>query len=116
MPLNYILVHDERWASLYSEVYVREIGALTMKAAAMRKWLPRERRIYPKCWYRPIADPRIASLAIRYVLSQPVTSTIPSGQTELFRMALDLSDPFEPLATDELDRIKSLLSGSEPLF
>jgi predicted aldo/keto reductase-like oxidoreductase len=79
--------------------YERGAARLALKAMARGRWKegdPR-RQDFKKCWYEPLSDPREADLGLRFTLSQPVTSAIPPGDENLFRLAVDLAMKFRPI-------------------
>jgi len=75
-----------------------------------------QRQQYPKCWYEPLTDPHEAELALRFTLSQPVTAALPPGDESLFRLALDLAQNFTPITESELDELRTMAAGLEPIF
>lgn len=79
--------------------YERGAARLALKAMARGRWKegdPR-RQDFKKCWYEPLSEPREADLGLRFTLSQPVTSAIPPGDENLFRLAVDLAMKFRPI-------------------
>ena len=73
-------------------------------------------RTRPNCWYTPLEEREIASLALRFTLSQPITAAIPPGDPELFRLAVDIAQDFTPITDAETDRLRELARGKAPLF
>ena len=71
---------------------------------------------YAKCWYWPVVDPELASLALRFALSQPVTAAIPPGEAELFRLALRIGTAFTPIAAAEVVELGRRAATAEPIF
>lgn len=76
----------------------RGMGIIAMKALAHRKWADAEERTYPKAWYKPIFDDdHLADLALRFVLSKPVSTALSPGDIRLLKLGLsiaaDRSDP-----------------------
>jgi len=55
-------------------------------------------------------------MGLRFTLSHPVTAALTSGQQELFKIALSVSDSLTPLNTDEMKRIKEKGLIQTPLF
>ena len=53
------------------------MAKLALKAMAHTLWEEGEERAYAKTWYKPIEDRRLASLALRFTLSQSITAAIP---------------------------------------
>ena len=95
-----------------------EVGAarLALKAMAKSKILEGGEKPYAKCWYEPIDDPELGSLALRFALSQPITAAVPPGEAKLFQMALDLADKFTPITDDEIQVLRQKAKENTPLF
>jgi aryl-alcohol dehydrogenase-like predicted oxidoreductase len=94
------------------------LTVLAIKAMAKQAW-PAEcphRKRFEKCWYEPIWERTQAELALRFTLSQNITTAIAPGQEELFWLAVDIASRFEPLSAAELEQARSLAAGVEPLF
>ncbi|HEV8638824.1 MAG TPA: aldo/keto reductase [Chloroflexota bacterium] len=94
-------------------------GLLALKGMARTKWpegLPREQRTWPKCWYEPIADQGLASLALRFTLGLPVTAAIPPGHHELWEMALEVASEPTPLTPAEEVRLRAAAEETDPIF
>ncbi len=89
---------------------------LALKAMARSKLADGDERPYSKCWYAPIDDPELASLAIRFSLSQPITAAVPPGEPKLFAMALDIADGFTPITDEEVSALKQKSGENTPLF
>ena len=93
------------------------LGVLAIKALARQPWPDDSfRQHWPKCWYQPVTAPEEADLALRFTLSQQVTSAIPPGDIRLFRRALEIAHSFVPLQDGELRRLRRLSEGLTPLF
>jgi len=75
-----------------------------------------DRKKHPNCWYQPISDPDEADLALRFALSQPVTSVVPPADASLFRMAIRLAMAARPITSAETKRLASLAAKLKPLF
>ena len=95
-----------------------EKGASRLALKAMAYGLREEGapKQYSNCWYDPIDDPELASLAFRFSLSQPITAAIPPGDPGLFRLALDLAENFTPITEEETDELRIRAKGGRPLF
>ena len=95
----------------------KKMGVLAIKALARQPWPDdSQRRDWPKCWYQPILDREEAGLALRFTLSQPVTSAVPPGDKRLFRQALELAAGFTPLEADGEEKLRQIAAGLSPLF
>lgn len=91
-------------------------ACLALKAMAWTKWAEGEQRTHPKAWYRPITDPELADLAVRYTLSLPVTAAVPPGDVGSFKLAVQVATGFKPLSEDEERELTRRLQGVEPIF
>ncbi len=98
------------------EARVKGAARLALKAMAYSPWETPGAHPWPNCWYRPIEEPALAQLALRWTLSDDVTAALPPGEEALFRIAMDAAESFAPLTEGErsalIDRIRSV----EPLF
>jgi aryl-alcohol dehydrogenase-like predicted oxidoreductase len=92
------------------------VARVALKALADRKWHRGEKRQYPNCWYKPIADRSRARDALRFALSEDVTSALPPGDKRLFRMAVELAADFTPLTPGERCRIMESTRTLHPLW
>jgi aryl-alcohol dehydrogenase-like predicted oxidoreductase len=92
------------------------VARLAIKAMAHGPWKRGEKRKYPNCWYRPIEDRALAREALRFTLSEGVTSAVPPGDERLFRMALDLAHDLPPLADSERAALLASTKGLRPLM
>lgn len=91
-------------------------GIIAMKALAHRHWAESEERSYPKCWYKPIFDDdKLATLALRFILSQPVSVVLSSGDVRMFRLGLSIvqgENGFQPLNECELEELTSIAKAN----
>ena len=89
---------------------------LALKGMAYGRLAQGAQKRYAKCWYEPIDQPELASLALRFTLSQPITAAIPPGEAPLFRLALEIAEQFTPLSEAELATLRQRAQDSTPLF
>jgi aryl-alcohol dehydrogenase-like predicted oxidoreductase len=96
----------------------KELGVarLAIKAMAHGPWKKNEKRDYPNCWYRPIDKRELARQALRFTLSEDVTSAIPPGDERLFRMALELAMDLPPLGPQERSDLLATTRSLRPLM
>jgi aryl-alcohol dehydrogenase-like predicted oxidoreductase len=94
------------------------MGILALKALAYTPWPDGVKHEYPKCWYQPIShtDTKLADLALRFALSQPVTATVPPGDIRLFNLAVSLAQRFKPLSDDERKDLEKRAIGVKAIF
>ena len=115
-PLNFILHHHGFGLELLSEANRRGVGVIAIKPIAHRHWQPDEPRRYKKTWYRPYSSSRDIGLAMAYVLSQPLTAAIPSGDIRLFRRAVTAARRRRELTPDDREAMTERAAAVEPLF
>jgi len=100
-----------------AEAKKRNMGILALKAMAGQKWQNEEdKKSFPKCWYEPVSDPQMASLALRWTLSQDITAAIPPGEEKLFKIALDAAPQFKPVSQSETDTLEKYSAGLQNIF
>ena len=95
------------------------MGLLALKAMAMTPWpkgSKRQDRSHPKCWYQPVDDPALVALALRWTLAQGVTSAIPPGDENLFRIALNMASLEAELAPAEATALRTVAAKLNPIF
>jgi aryl-alcohol dehydrogenase-like predicted oxidoreductase len=118
-PVNFATYYAGNFGpQMMAKAQAQGVARLALKALARQKWVENspERESYPNCWYQPLTDPDEIDLALRFTLSQPVTSALPPGDEGLFRKALDLAPKFTPVTADELDKLKALAATLDPIF
>jgi aryl-alcohol dehydrogenase-like predicted oxidoreductase len=117
-PLNWMEYFNAGFGPQVVEKAAQKgVGRLALKAMARQKWPEgAERGPWTKCWYEPCSDPREASLAVRFTLSQPITAAITPGHPELFRLALDAVEQFQPLTEAEREGLQQQAQGLQPFF
>ncbi|MBI4312931.1 MAG: aldo/keto reductase [Chloroflexi bacterium] len=89
---------------------------LALKGLAYGRLAQGAQKRYAKCWYEAIDEPELASLALRFTLSQPITAAIPPGEAPLFRLAMDIAEQYAPLSEAEMAALKQKAGESAPLF
>jgi len=94
------------------------VARLALKAMAMQKWPDGhpDRQTYRKCWYQPTADRRLAGLALRFALGQPVTAAVSPGDGAMLSLMLDVAEDLRPLAEDELCELRAVAEEAVPIF
>ena len=95
----------------------KKMGIIALKAMAKEPWPHNaDHSKYKKCWYEPFSNEEDILTGLRFTLSHPVTSAIPPGEEELFRMAINLRDKIRPLNNEEIEKIKTSAFKGNPLF
>lgn len=117
-PINFVLYFKENFGpQVVERAKEKGVARLAIKAMAKSKW-PKDanRNEFPKCWYQPTSDPRVASMALRFTLSQPITAAVPPGDPRLFRLAMDIAANFTPITDEEIEELKRIARSQEPIF
>ena len=98
-PINFVTFYEGGFGpQIIAKAEEKGASRLALKAMARTSWQEgADRGPYPHCWYEPLTDPRLAELALRFTLSQPITAAVPPGDPRLFRLAMDLADRFRPI-------------------
>jgi aryl-alcohol dehydrogenase-like predicted oxidoreductase len=116
-PINFVTFYEGNFGpQIIRKAKEQGAARLALKAMARTSWKEGADRPYPHCWYEPLSDPRLAELALRFTLSQPVTAAVPPGDPRLFRLAVDLADRFQPITEPELAELRSYARGLQPIF
>jgi len=115
-PINYACwLRGGFGPSVVAAAREKGLATLALKALAQGKWDKDDplRPQYRRCWYRPITDPRLAGLALRFTLGQPITAAVSPGEEAMLSLALDLCVQLDPLTPAELDELKALAEEVE---
>jgi predicted aldo/keto reductase-like oxidoreductase len=118
-PVNFVLFEKANFGpQVIERARAKKMGIFAIKAMARGKYpanLPQEKKI-PKCWYEPCTLPEESALAYRWTLGQDIDVNIPSGNKEMFRLALDTAQNYKPLSEDERKRLFAYAEKADPLF
>ncbi|HOK29791.1 MAG TPA: aldo/keto reductase [bacterium] len=116
-PLNWVNYFNANFGpQVVEKAMAKGVARLALKAMAKTVIPEGQSRKYEKCWYLPVDEPELASLALRFTLSQPITAAIPPGEPKLFKMALDIAEKFTPITEEEIRLLKEKAKGLEPIF
>jgi len=116
-PINWVCWHQGNFGPrVVEEAKKRGIAILAIKTLAKRRLKENEGRKWPKCRYYPVESFEEALMAVRFTLSQPVTSAVSPGHIELFRWICDAAEAFRPLSKDEEMELAERSRGLEPIF
>lgn len=116
-PLNWVCWHQGHFGpSVVERAQEKGAALLALKALAKRKLKEGEERVWPKCWYVPVENPREASLALRFTLSLPVTAAVSPSHAELLWWACDAAEELTPLSDEEAEQVAEKTGGLEPIF
>ena len=117
LPVNYVLcAHPEPtndFRPVLSAAEEREIGVIAMKAVAKGPY-PGERT--RDCWYQPFTEKTEIKEAIRYTLSQSLTTAATSSDMEIAKMTIDAAEEFKPMDRKEQEALIARAADWKPLF
>ena len=117
-PINFVLYFKENFGpQVVEKAKEKGVVRLAIKAMARSKWPEgADRSRFPKCWYQPASDPKLASMALRFTLSQPITAAVPPGDPKLFKMAMKIASNYTPITDEEIEELKKVAVDQEPIF
>jgi predicted aldo/keto reductase-like oxidoreductase len=115
-PFTYASWHHGYGPQAMAVAKDRGAARLSMKSFVRSRWPHAVHAKDRYWWYRPTDDPTQAALALRFALSLDVTACISPGRPDLFRMALDTAEKFEPLTPDEQREVEAWGREEEALF
>lgn len=116
-PINFVCWFQGNFGpQVVAKAQEKQMGILALKSMAFSLLPQGEKRHYEKCWYLPIDDDETANLTIRFTLSQGTTAAIPPGEAKLFWKAVDIARNFTPITAEEIEKLKEISQGVEPLF
>ncbi|HLK57378.1 MAG TPA: aldo/keto reductase, partial [Chthonomonadaceae bacterium] len=116
-PINFVTWQEGNFGpQIVAKAQEKGVARLALKAMARTNWREGADRTHPNCWYEPLTDPRLAELALRFTLSQPITAAIPPGDPRLFRLALELGERFRPITEEERAELRAYAHDLQPIF
>ena len=116
-PVNWVNYFESGFGpQIMAKARSEGTARLALKGMASHQLYDRSHRVREKCWYYPLEERGLASLALRFALSQPITAAIPPGDPELFRMAVEIGQDFRPITPEETKLLRETAKGRPPLF
>lgn len=117
-PFNYATWYAGNFGpQVLARAQEKKIGILALKAMAKGPWAKdADRSKYSKCWYEPLTTPQDIRQGLRFTLSHPVTAAVTPGESELFKIALNLRNDLKPLNKTEIISLKEKAAARLPLF
>ncbi len=117
-PVNWVNYYNGNFGpQVVEKAKSKDMGILALKAMAKTHWKDQnEKQAYPKCWYKPVTEEEETDLAVRFTLSQPITSAVTPGDINLFRKAIKIASKFKPLSDEEIQIVKAKAEGLDPIF
>jgi diketogulonate reductase-like aldo/keto reductase len=116
-PINYVCYASGNFGpQVVAEARARGVARVALKALAYTTMPRPQVRRYPNCWYHPIDDPGLALRALRFSLSEDVSSVLPPSDVRLYRMALSLAHAVTPLSAEERRDLLESARGLKPIM
>ncbi len=96
----------------------RNMGIMAVKSLALRLKKESEIKEFQKCWYKPVEDLDMASLALKFTLSKNVSVALSPGEFNFFKLGLDALENIKKfnLTDEELEKLKKLAQNIDPIF
>jgi aryl-alcohol dehydrogenase-like predicted oxidoreductase len=118
LPVNYVLhAHPEPqndYEPVLEQCRERNIGVIAMKSPAKGPYPTEEKT--RNTWYQPFTTRDEIGEALRFTLSQPVTTAATSSDMEIARMQIELGENFSPMEQGEQMALLAKASDYRPLF
>jgi len=118
LPVNYVLhAHPEPqndYEPILEKAKERNIGVIAMKSIAKGPYPTEERT--RNTWYQPFTARDEIEEALRFALSQPVTTAATSSDMEIARMQIEVAENFSPMELMEQRGLLAKASDYRPLF
>ena len=116
-PLNWVnLFHSGFGKRILEKAVEKDISRMALKAMAKTTIKDGDVKKYQRCWYHPVEDKKLAALALRYTLSEPITAAIPPGEMKFFRWAVETAENFRPITEEEVWILKKESKDQVPIF
>ena len=116
-PINFVTWQEGHFGpQILAKAQEKGVACLALKAMARTGWREGAEHTHPNCWYEPLTDPRLAELALRFTLSQPITAAVPPGDPRLFRLAMELAERFRPITEPERAELQEIARTLQPIF
>ncbi len=117
IPINFVLFQEGHFGpQILEKAKQKGIARIALKAMAHTTWPGPQHDAWRKCWYKPVDDPALAEVALRFTLSEDITAAIPPGEAQLFRMALQFAGRYRPLDAPERTALLAKARGVQPIF
>lgn len=118
LPVNYVLHTHPQPHNDFTPVLTvakqRNLGVIAMKTVAKGPWPPGERSY--RCWYQPFDTGREVEEAVRFTLSQAVTTAATCSDLRIAKLMLDVAEQFSPMDAAEQAALCQNAVNETPLF
>jgi len=118
LPVNYVLhAHPEPrndYVPVLEKAKQLELGVIAMKSVAKGPYPTDERT--RDTWYEPFTTRAEIGEALRFTLSQIVTTAATSSDMEIARTMIEMAKDFSPMDDEEQDALTRKAADYKPLF
>jgi len=118
LPVNYVLhAHPEPrndYAPVLSLARKKDLGVIAMKSIAKGPWPSKKKT--SNTWYQPFVTQTDVADALRFTLSQDVTTAASSSDIKLAKMMIEAAEQFTPMKKEEQQELVLKASIYKPLF
>jgi predicted aldo/keto reductase-like oxidoreductase len=118
LPVNYVLhAHPEPqndYDPVLEKARERNIGVIAMKSIAKGPYPTEERT--RNTWYQPFTAHDEMEEALRFTLSQPVTTAATSSDMEIAKLQIEIAKNYTPMKLEEQRELLKKASDYRPLF
>jgi aryl-alcohol dehydrogenase-like predicted oxidoreductase len=118
LPVNYVLhAHPEPkndYEPVLSLAKKRDLGVIAMKSVAKGPWPTNQKT--SNTWYQPFATQKEVDEAVRFTLSQSVTTAASSSDIRIAKMMIDAAERYTPMKKKEQQELLLKASTYKPLF
>lgn len=116
-PVNFVCFARGNFGpQVLEKAKAKGVACLALKSMALSPWRKGEPRLYPNCWYRPIDDPALALLALRFSLSEQVVAVLPPADERLYRVAMERAFDIRPLTAEERAQLLERARTCKPIM
>lgn len=118
LPVNYVLRAHPEPRNYYVPVLEKAkrlgVGVIAMKSVAKGPYPTEERT--RDTWYEPFTTREGIEEALRFTLSQDVTTAATSSDMEIARTMIEVAEEFTPMDVEEQEALIRKAAGYRPLF
>jgi aryl-alcohol dehydrogenase-like predicted oxidoreductase len=118
LPVNYVLhAHPEprnNYLPVLEKAKEKKIGVIAMKSVAKGPY-PTEEKTH-NTWYQPFQTREEIEEAVRFTLSQAVTTATSSSDLQIAKIMIESAENFSPLEKQEQEELLTKAQNYKPLF
>jgi aryl-alcohol dehydrogenase-like predicted oxidoreductase len=118
LPVNYVLhAHQEPrndYEPVLEEAKQRGIGVIAMKSVAKGPYPTKERT--RDTWYEPFTTREGIEEALRFTLSQDLTTAATSSDMEIAKTMIEVAEDYSPMDEEEQETLIRRAAEYKPLF